>query len=81
MEAAELLALELCLRDGGANILQEPNASSSSVVTHIVCCRKQPLPQSIGARTPAIRRQQQRNGGEVEDLAEIRRRLPAVADI
>eukprot|EP00644_Phytophthora_capsici_P000201 jgi/Phyca11/525579/estExt2_fgenesh1_pm.C_PHYCAscaffold_40119 len=37
MEAAELLALELCLRDGGATILQEPNAASSSVVTHIVC--------------------------------------------
>ncbi|KAL3673303.1 hypothetical protein V7S43_001020 [Phytophthora oleae] len=37
MEAAELLALELCLRDGGATILQELNAASSSVVTHIVC--------------------------------------------
>ncbi|RLN71318.1 hypothetical protein BBJ28_00014915 [Nothophytophthora sp. Chile5] len=36
LEAAELLALELCLRDGGATLLDDAACSSSSA-THIVC--------------------------------------------
>lgn len=37
--------------------------------------------QSIPTRARSIRRQQQRSGGEAEDLAEIRRRLSAVEEI
>ncbi|KAI9995779.1 hypothetical protein PInf_012847 [Phytophthora infestans] len=37
LDVPELLALELCLIDGGATILEDANAASSSVVTHIVC--------------------------------------------
>ena len=35
--AVELLALELCLRDGGATLLTEADAATGSAVTHIVC--------------------------------------------
>lgn len=37
LDVAELLALELCLRDGGATLLDDVNAASGSAVTHIVC--------------------------------------------
>ncbi|ETK83820.1 hypothetical protein L915_11058 [Phytophthora nicotianae] len=37
LDVPELLALELCLLDGGATILEDINAASSSAVTHIVC--------------------------------------------
>ncbi|KAG3034846.1 hypothetical protein JG687_00001425 [Phytophthora cactorum] len=37
LDVPELLALELCLLDGGATILEDANAASSSAVTHIVC--------------------------------------------
>jgi hypothetical protein len=37
LQAVEMLALELCLRDGGATILEGPDAASGSAVTTIVC--------------------------------------------
>ncbi|KAI9906915.1 hypothetical protein PsorP6_003971 [Peronosclerospora sorghi] len=37
LNAADLIALEQCLRDGGAKLLEDVNTSSNSAVTHIVC--------------------------------------------
>ncbi|KAG7392464.1 hypothetical protein PHYBOEH_006345 [Phytophthora boehmeriae] len=37
LEMAELLALELCLRDGGATLLDDVRAAGGNAVTHIVC--------------------------------------------
>uniref|UniRef100_A0AAV1USM8 BRCT domain-containing protein n=1 Tax=Peronospora matthiolae TaxID=2874970 RepID=A0AAV1USM8_9STRA len=37
LEAVELVALESCLRDGGATLLTDASAATGSAVTHIVC--------------------------------------------
>uniref|UniRef100_M4B6P0 BRCT domain-containing protein n=1 Tax=Hyaloperonospora arabidopsidis (strain Emoy2) TaxID=559515 RepID=M4B6P0_HYAAE len=37
LEAVELLALESCLREGGATLLTDANSATGSAVTHIVC--------------------------------------------
>uniref|UniRef100_H3HDC0 BRCT domain-containing protein n=1 Tax=Phytophthora ramorum TaxID=164328 RepID=H3HDC0_PHYRM len=37
LDVAELLALELCLRDGGASLLEDADAATGCTVTHIVC--------------------------------------------
>ncbi|KAF4318843.1 hypothetical protein BBO99_00007109 [Phytophthora kernoviae] len=37
LDMAELLALELCLRDGGATLLDDANEADGNAVTHIVC--------------------------------------------
>ncbi|RLN51411.1 hypothetical protein BBJ29_000640 [Phytophthora kernoviae] len=37
LDMAELLSLELCLRDGGATLLDDANEADGNAVTHIVC--------------------------------------------
>ncbi|OWZ24167.1 hypothetical protein PHMEG_000818 [Phytophthora megakarya] len=37
LDVAEMRALELCLHDGGATLLEDEKAARSSAVTHIVC--------------------------------------------
>ncbi|CAH0477185.1 unnamed protein product [Peronospora belbahrii] len=37
LDPIEIAAIDSCLQDGGATLLQDVNAASSSAVTHIVC--------------------------------------------